>query len=63
MDASVIEAMHVEEAERASGFVRALMILCIARLALDPLITPTAPSLRIAAAAARHGGLPAAVAA
>lgn len=49
VDPSVFESMHVEEAERARGFGRALMILCIARLALDPLITPTATWLRVAA--------------
>lgn len=55
VDGSVFEAMHVEEAERARGFGRALMILCIARLAVDPLITPTASWLRIAAAVALAG--------
>lgn len=52
VDGSVIEAMHAEEAERARGFGRALMILCLTRLALDPLITPTVSWLRIAAAVA-----------
>lgn len=52
LDASVAEAMHVEEAARARAFGRALMILCIARLALDPVITPTATWLRAAACVA-----------
>jgi tRNA A-37 threonylcarbamoyl transferase component Bud32 len=47
MDPTVIEAMHVEEAARARGFGRALMILCFARLALDPLITSKALWLRV----------------